>query len=83
MAMSFQQTGDGEWRLDVTGYCCPHPQMYTKKALQKLSSGDELTLVFDNPSSGESIVAMCESEGNEVYEREDQGGNSTWKIRKA
>jgi tRNA 2-thiouridine synthesizing protein A len=29
--------------------------MYTKKAMQKIASGDVLTLVFDNPSSGESI----------------------------
>ena len=82
MAMSFQQTSNGEWRLDVTGYSCPHPQMYTKKALQKLESGNVLTLVFDNPSSGESIVAMCESEGNDVFERGDEGGNFVWKIRK-
>ncbi len=83
MAMSFNQTGDGEWKLDVTGYSCPHPQMYTKKALQKMSSGDVLTLVFDNPSSGESIVAMCESDGNDVFEREEASGNFVWKIRKA
>lgn len=83
MAMSFSQTGDGQWTLDVKGYSCPHPQMYTKKALQKLTSGDVLTLVFDNPSSGESIISMCETDGNDVFDRIESGGNFTWKIRKA
>jgi tRNA 2-thiouridine synthesizing protein A len=57
--------------------------MYTKKALQKIESGDVLTLVFDNPSSGESIMAMCEAEGNDLIDRQDGGGSFTWKIRKA
>jgi tRNA 2-thiouridine synthesizing protein A len=83
MAMSFEQTGPGAWRLDVKGYTCPHPQMYTKKAMQKLASGDVLTLVFDNPSSGESILAMCDSDGNDVVERESRDGDFVWKIRKA
>lgn len=83
MAMSFVQTGTGEWTLDVNGYTCPHPQMYTKKALQKLSSGDVMTLLFDNPSSGESILAMCDADGNDVIERQENNGSFVWKIRKA
>jgi tRNA 2-thiouridine synthesizing protein A len=57
--------------------------MYTKKALQKIESGEVLSLVFDNPSSGESIIAMCESEGNDLFDRQDGSGSFTWKIRKA
>lgn len=83
MAMSFEKMGTGEWTLNVVGYSCPHPQMYTKKALTKLSSGDMLTLLFDNPSSGEAIAAMCESEGNDVIERHEKDGNFTWKIKKS
>lgn len=82
MAIKFDKVSDGQYQLDVCGYVCPHPQMYTKKALQKLDTGDELTLLFDNPSSGESILSMCESEGNEVFDREDGEGSFTWKIRK-
>lgn len=82
MAIKFDKVSDGKYELDVSGYVCPHPQMYTKKALQKLASGDELTLIFDNPSSGESILSMCESAGDEIYEREDGEGSFAWKIRK-
>lgn len=83
MAMSFNKTADHEWELNVCGYACPHPQMYTKKALQKLESGDVLNLVFDNPSSGESIMAMCEAEGDDLIDRQEGSGSFTWKIRKA
>ncbi|MAT64500.1 MAG: preprotein translocase subunit TatB [Gammaproteobacteria bacterium] len=83
MAVKFEKVGDHDFLLDVTGYVCPHPQMYTKKAMGKLASGDVLTLLFDNPSSGESIVAMCESEGNELIEKTNEDGASKWLIRKA
>ena len=82
MAIKFDKTSEGQYMLDVRGYSCPHPQMYTKKALQKMSGGDELTLVFDNPSSGESIEIMLGDEGNELLERESENGSFTWKIRK-
>ncbi len=83
MAVSFNQVADHQWKLDVCGYACPHPQMYTKKALQKMSSGDTLELVFDNPSSGESILAMCESDGNDIVDRAEGDGQYTWIIRKS
>jgi len=82
MAIKFGKTGEGEYELDVKGYTCPHPQMYTKKALQKLGSGEVLNLIFDNPSSGESIIAMVEGEGNEIFDRQNGDGAFVWKIRK-
>lgn len=83
MAVKFEKVAEGDYLLDVTGYVCPHPQMYTKKVMGKLESGDVLTLLFDNPSSGESIIAMCDAEGNELFERTEERGTSQWKIRKA
>ncbi len=81
--MKFEKKDEGLYRLDVTGYVCPHPQMYTKKALEKMKVGDLLELVFDNPSSGESIAAMCDTVGNDVVAKETQNGKYIWKIRKA
>lgn len=83
MAAKFEKLGDGAYQLDVQGYVCPHPQLYTKKALEKLKPGDTLQLVFDNPSSGESISAMCESEGNDIVaQTQDVGRSMRWTIRK-
>ena len=84
MAVKFEKSGEGTYLLDVQGYVCPHPQIYTKKALQKLKPGEILELVFDNPSSGESVAAMCESAGDEIVARTQAAGDSTlrWRIRK-
>lgn len=81
--MKFEKKNDGLYVLDVCGYVCPHPQLYTKKALEKMSTGDMLELVFDNPSSGESVAAMCDNSGNEVVEKTGQSGKYVWKIKKA
>lgn len=85
MAIKFEKTGEATYLLDVQGYVCPHPQIYTKKALLKLKPGEILELVFDNPSSGESVAAMCEAEGDEIVDRLQAAGEPTlrWRIRKS
>lgn len=83
MAMKFEKRTAGEFVLDVTGYVCPHPQLYTKKALERIQEGDTLEVVFDNPSSAESIAAMCDTAGDEIVERVMERGTYRWKIRKA
>ncbi|RMG01204.1 MAG: sulfurtransferase TusA family protein [Nitrospirae bacterium] len=82
MAMKFEKKGEGRYLLDVKGYVCPHPQIYTKKALEKLQAGDILDVVFDNPSSSESITAMCDTNGNEIVEKKMEGGVFTFSIKK-
>lgn len=85
MAVKFEKLGEGSYMLDVQGYVCPHPQLYTKKGLEKLKPGETLELVFDNPSSGESIAAMCQASGDEIIAQERDAGKSTmrWRIRKS
>ena len=80
--MKFEKKSEGLYALDVCGYVCPHPQLYTKKALEKMKEGELLELVFDNASSGESIAAMCDSKGNQVVERVTDSGKYTWTIKK-
>ncbi len=82
MAMKFQKTGEGSYSLDVKGYVCPHPQLYTKSALSKMHAGETLLLMFDNASSGESIASMCDKEGDEIVEQVKEAGTFTWTIRK-
>ena len=83
MAMSFAKKEEGVYELDVTGYVCPHPQIYTKKALERIHGGDVLVVTFDNPSSSESVSAMCDSNGNEILEKIADSGKFTFKIKKA
>ena len=83
MAAKFEKVSAGKYQLDVQGYVCPHPQIYPKKALEKLQAGETLELVFDNPSSGESINAMCDSQGDQIVSQaQDAGKTMRWTIRK-
>ncbi len=83
MALKFEKLSEGQYQLDVKGYVCPHPQIYTKKALEKLQSGEVLELLFDNPSSGESISAMVENDGNKIIDQKQEAGQYQWHIEKA
>ncbi len=82
MAMKFEKKSDGLYLLDVKGYVCPHPQIYTKKALEKINSGEFLEVQFDNPSSAESISMMCEQMELDIIEKKQEGANFTYKIKK-
>lgn len=82
MAMKFEKKGDGLFLLDVKGYVCPHPQIYSKKALEKIKEGDILEVQFDNPSSAESITMMCEQLGMHIIDKKQDGANFTYKIKK-
>lgn len=82
MAMKFEKKGEGKYMLDVCGFVCPHPQIYTKKSLEKIAEGEILELVFDNPSSGETIIQMCDSAGHEIVEKKQEGSKHIYIIKK-
>lgn len=82
MAVKFEKTGEGTYVLDVTGYVCPHPQLYTKKSLEKMAKGEVVDVIFDNPSSAETITQMCEQQGHEVLEQKKEGSKFIYKIKK-
>ncbi len=81
--MKFEQIDENNYQLDVKGYVCPHPQIYTKKALERIKPGDILQVLFDNPSSGESISTMCDNTGDEIIEKKKEGGQFIWNIQKS
>ena len=83
MAIKFAKQTEGVYSLDCCGYVCPHPQIYTKKMIEKIEPGEVLEVVFDNPSSSESIMAMCELSGDEIIEKEETGGKYIFRIRKS
>lgn len=82
MAVKFEKKADGSYTLDVCGFVCPHPQIYTKKSIEKIGSGDKLEVVFDNPSSGETIIQMCESSGHQILEKKQDGSKFVYIIKK-
>ncbi len=83
MAMKFEKKSDGNYMLDVCGYVCPHPQIYCKKSLEKIGEGEVLEMIFDNPSSAETIVQMLDQAGHDLMEKKNEGGKIIFKIKKA
>lgn len=66
--------------LDVLGRVCPYPLVLTKKALDKLGSGQILKILCDAPASAEdSIPRYAEKQGYEyeIVKLEDKG---YWEI---
>jgi tRNA 2-thiouridine synthesizing protein A len=50
--------------LDTLGRVCPYPLLLTKKALEKMSSGQVLKVLCDAPASAEdSIPRFAEKNG--------------------
>lgn len=62
--------------LDTLGRVCPYPLLLTKKAIEKLASGQVLKVLCDAPASAEdSIPRYCEKNnfGFESVKIEDKG----------
>jgi len=57
---------EGLYRLDVRGYMCPYPQIFTIKALEKIEKGSVLEVLIDNPLSCENVPAIARKNGHEV-----------------
>lgn len=82
MALKFEKQGEGVYLLDVRGFVCPQPQLYTKKCMEKIETGDMLEILFDNPSSEESIASYLDNTGDEIVEKSAEGGQYRYKVKK-
>lgn len=81
--MKFNKIEDGLYELDVTGYVCPHPQLYTLKCMEKLQGGMVMEVLIDNPSSVESVTQACNGKGYSILEKNSpKAGVTALKIQK-
>jgi tRNA 2-thiouridine synthesizing protein A len=66
--------------LDVLGRVCPYPLVLTKKALEKMSSGQVLKVLCDAPASAEdSIPKFAEKQGFK-FESVKVAGSDSWEL---
>ena len=65
--------------IDECGEVCPIPDVDTKRALSKMSSGEILEVLIDYPLSKERIPATVERMGHQVLLVEETGP-SAWRI---
>lgn len=77
--VKFWKKEDGKYVLDVTGYTCPYPVIYMKNALNQISSGDTLEVIFDNPPSCETLPEAAGEEGHKIINME-KIGSGLWRL---
>ena len=75
----FLKRSEGRYVLDVTGYTCPYPVIYMRKAMSRLKPGEVLEVVTDNPPSCENVPRAAREDGHEVLGVE-KVGDGVWRI---
>lgn len=71
--------GEGVYELDLRGYTCPYPVMFTRKYFSMVKSGEELHVIIDNAPSCETVPSVVEELGGVVVSI-DYVGNGVFRI---
>jgi tRNA 2-thiouridine synthesizing protein A len=77
--VSLKPAGKGRYTMNARGYTCPYPELFARRALEKLASGDVLEFIIDNVPSCETVPAAAEELGHKVLEV-SKIDETTWKI---
>jgi len=68
--------------VDCIGLYCPIPVFRTKEEIDKLSVGQILEVVADDPAAEEDIKYWAKNAGQEILEVNVQNGKIRFLIRK-
>ena len=68
--------------LDVQGEGCPMPILKTKKALDKMNSGEILKILGTDPGTKNDLPAFCKRTGHEFLGAEENNGVSTFYVKR-
>mgnify|MGYP001797452005 CR=1 FL=1 len=61
--------------LDLRGLRCPMPVLKTRQRLRKLSAGEELQVLTDDPLAGLDFPAFCNDQQQELVEQIAEDGD--------
>ena len=62
------KTATPDQTLDTLGRVCPYPLLLTKKAMEKLASGQVLKVLCDAPASAEDSIPRYAEKGGFAFE---------------
>lgn len=68
--------------LDAVGLLCPLPVLKARKRLQSLNSGDDLTILADDPAAVIDVPHFCAEAGHVLISSNLDGPVQTYVIRK-
>jgi len=68
--------------LDCIGLFCPEPVFRTRLELDKLSTGQVLEVIADDPAAEEDIKSLVKRTGQELLELKKEGTRFRFLIKK-
>ena len=69
--------------LDVKGLACPMPIVRTKKAIDKLNSGEVLEVLATDKGALQDFTAWAKAGGHTIINQKEEGGVIYFYIQKA
>lgn len=72
-------TTEAVHNLDLRGVACPMNFVKTRLYLDKMQSGETVTVVLDDGEPVESVFQSIKAEGHTV-ERHEQANDSSWTL---
>ena len=68
--------------LDCVGLYCPEPVFQTRLELDKMTVGEVLEMISDDPAAEEDIKSLTKRTGHELLELSKKGNVLRFLIRK-
>lgn len=69
--------------VDARGLLCPLPVLKARKALMRMSAGEELTVIADDPAAAIDMPHFCAEQGHEFLGAESgENGAARYRIRR-
>ena len=69
-------------KLDARGMNCPLPILRTRKALEQISSGEQLEVTATDPGSIKDMESFCTQTGNRLVSSSETANNFIFVIEK-
>jgi tRNA 2-thiouridine synthesizing protein A len=69
--------------LDVCGLSCPLPLLKAKQALNRLDSGQVLSVVCTDPGSVRDFQVFSEQSGHDLLASREEAGKYYYELKKA
>lgn len=68
--------------MDATGLFCPEPVFRTKIEIERMQSGETITVVADDPAAEDDITRWVARNGHELVNMTKDGVKITFQIKK-
>ncbi len=81
--MTDENTSNPSKTIDARGLYCPEPVFRTKIEMEKLSIGETIKVIADDPESEEDISRWANRNGHNLISIEKNDGELVFTIKKA